>query len=65
LHENSNYEIQQMKKYLDAVIKNILKKQEDIVQVYDKQVNMQKKENKQLVKRIVKSRNGGVSISNT
>lgn len=35
LHESANYEIKQMKQYLEAVITNILKKQEDIVGVYN------------------------------
>jgi hypothetical protein len=45
-----------MKQFLEAVIQNILKKQEDIVKAYDQKVLSQKKENKQLVKRIVQSR---------
>jgi hypothetical protein len=47
-----------MKQYLEAVIKNICKRQDDIVEVYEKKVQLQKKENKDLVKRIVSNRNG-------
>lgn len=46
-----------MKKYLEAVIANILKKQEDLVTVYNTQIQSQLKENKQLVKRLVQNRN--------
>ena len=56
LHEQAHFEIKQMKQFLEAVIQNILKKQEDIVKAYDQKVASQKKENKQLVKRIVQSR---------
>lgn len=38
LHDNANFEIQQMKKYLEAVINNILKKQEDLVTIYNQQL---------------------------
>ena len=47
-----------MKQYLEAVIKNICTRQDDIVEVYEKKVQLQKKENKDLVKRIVSNRNG-------
>lgn len=47
-----------MKQYLEAVIKNICKRQDDIVDVYEKKLKTQKKENKNLVKRIVSGRNG-------
>ena len=47
-----------MKQYLEAVIKNICKRQDDIVEVYEKKVQHQKKENKDLVRRIVSNRNG-------
>jgi len=47
-----------MKQYLEAVIKNICTRQDDIVDVYEKKVQLQKKENKDLVKRIVSNRNG-------
>lgn len=70
LHDNANYEIQQMKKYLEAVINNILKKQGDLVTVYNGQIKSQQKENKLLVKRIVQHRNqantsSGVVLSKT
>lgn len=65
LHQSAHFEIKQMKQYLEAVIKNICKRQDDIVGVYERQVQMQKKENKSLVKRIVSSRNGGAPMVKT
>lgn len=57
LHDNTHFEVKQMKQYLEAIIQNILKRQEDIVDVYTTKVQQQKKENKELVKRIVNHRN--------
>ena len=46
-----------MKQYLETVIKNIMKRQEDIVKAYEGKLSSQTKENKELVKRIVHLRN--------
>ena len=56
LYQSAHFEIKQMKQYLEAVIKNILKKQQDIVNIYESRLNNEKKENRQLVKRIIKQR---------
>lgn len=53
LYQSAHFEIKQMKHYMENIIQNILKKQQDIVNIYQARLNGEKKENKALVKRLI------------